>query len=111
MRSSTRKDAAPLAQKWLKEIASRSQSSAEVEKWKWKEMTFSAQVVCSAPQTSPLTSPQTAHSAQELTTPPRVDGSAIARTGSSLAHKLRPPTAPGRVLFGIPDKLTESVPP
>jgi hypothetical protein len=56
MRSSTRKDAAPLAQKWLKEIASRSQSFAEVGKWKWKEMTFSAQVVCPALQTSPLTS-------------------------------------------------------
>jgi hypothetical protein len=113
MRSSTRKDAAPLAQKWLKEIASRSQSFAEVEKWKWKRSGKNDPLGASGlPEllTLPLTSPQTAHSAQKITTPPGVDGNAIARTGASPAHKLRPPTAPGRVLFGIPDKLTESVP-
>ena len=48
--------------------------------------------------------------AKNFQAPAHYDGSGIARYSTEPCAFVRPPAAPGRVLFQIPDRLTESVP-
>jgi hypothetical protein len=95
MRWGKGKDAGALAQKWLKEIA-----TALRRHQSWKRMIFSAQLVCPSCRPRPPNNPTPANS------PRKPNYCSVycswrrwqrdCSQQCSLAHKLRPPTAPGR---------------
>jgi hypothetical protein len=106
MRSGMRKDA-ELAQKCLKGIATTRPEpgrQGKLKKLKKKKKISCSQRIAYVGDLRPIRVGKSLILTEKLPTPRRHDGREIARDSPKPCAKLRPPMAPRRVLFQIPDR-------